>query len=47
MSDGKAASLLVQALIMWAYKDDIVFGMDPQGGVHIMIPICYRALSAF
>jgi hypothetical protein len=38
MSDGKAASLIVQALITWAYKDEIVFGMDPKGGLHIMIP---------
>ena len=36
--DGKAASLIVQALITWAYKDEIVFGIDPKGGLHIMIP---------
>jgi len=38
MSDGKAASLIVQALITWAYKDEIVFGIDPKGGLQIMIP---------
>jgi hypothetical protein len=38
LSDGKAASLIVQALITWAYKDDIVFGLDPKGGLQIMIP---------
>ena len=38
MSDGKVASLIVQALLTWAYKDEIVFGLDPKGGLHIMIP---------
>jgi hypothetical protein len=38
MSEGKAASLIVQALITWAYKDDIVFGLDSKGGLQIMIP---------
>jgi hypothetical protein len=38
MSDGKAASLIVQGLITWAYKDEIVFGMDPKGALQIMIP---------
>ena len=38
MSDGQAASLIVQALLTWAYKDEIVFGMDPKGGLQIMIP---------
>jgi len=38
MSDGKAASLIVQALITWAYRDEVVFGIDPKGGLHIMIP---------
>jgi hypothetical protein len=38
MSDGKAAALIVQALITWAYKDDVVFGIDPKGGLQIMIP---------
>lgn len=38
ISDGKAASLIVQALITWAYKDEIVFGIDPKGGLQIMIP---------
>ena len=30
--------MIVQALITWVYKDEIVFGMDPAGGLHIMIP---------
>ena len=38
LSDGKVASLIVQALITWASKDELVFGMDPEGGLHIMIP---------
>jgi hypothetical protein len=38
MSDGKAASMIVQALITWAYKDEIVFGIDPKGGFNLMIP---------
>jgi hypothetical protein len=38
MSDGKVASLIVQALITWAYKDELVFGMDPKEGFNMMIP---------
>jgi hypothetical protein len=38
MSEGEAASMIVQALITWAYRDRIVFGIDPKGGLHIMIP---------
>ena len=38
LSDGEAASMIVQALIAWAYKDEIVFGIDPKGGFNMMIP---------
>jgi hypothetical protein len=38
LSDGEAASMIVQALITWAHKDEIVFGIDPKGGCNMMIP---------
>jgi hypothetical protein len=38
LSDGEAASMIVQALIIWAHKDEIVFGIDPKGGCNLMIP---------
>jgi hypothetical protein len=38
LSDGEAASMIVQALITWAHKDEIVFGIDPEGGCNMMIP---------
>ena len=31
LSDGEATSMIIQALIAWAYKDKIVFGIDPKG----------------
>jgi hypothetical protein len=30
--------MIIQALIAWAYKDEIVFGIDPKGGFNMMIP---------
>jgi hypothetical protein len=38
LSDGEAASMIIQALIAWAYKDEIVFGIDPKGDFNMMIP---------
>ena len=38
LSDGEAISMIIQALIAWAYKDEIVFGIDPKGGFNMMIP---------
>jgi hypothetical protein len=38
LSDGEAASMIVQTLITWAHKDEIVFGIDPKGGCNMMIP---------
>jgi hypothetical protein len=38
MSESETASIIVQCLITWAYKDKIVFGIDPKGELHIMIP---------
>ena len=38
LSDGEAASMIIQALILWAHKDEIVFGVDPKGGLNMMIP---------
>jgi len=38
MSESETASIIVQCLITWAYKDKIVFGVDPNGGLNMMIP---------
>jgi hypothetical protein len=38
LSETEVASMIVQALIIWAHKDEIVFGMDPKGGCNMMIP---------
>jgi hypothetical protein len=38
LSDDEVASMIVQALITWAYKDELAFGIDPKGGFNMMIP---------
>jgi hypothetical protein len=37
MSESETASMIVQALITLAYKDDLTFGIDPKGVFNMMI----------
>lgn len=38
MSESETATMIVQCLVTWAYRDKIVFGIDPKGGLNMMIP---------